>query len=815
MSFATFPTSLPYFEELHQNDLLEQLIKSLSNIPTEASVDTLTISEKVEKHPFMEAFDKTANYTRTSNGALTNATTRDSIIDLYYGIQAVDTTRKSNDKLFENAWKQDPDMTLHIIFYARSIHRGKSTIVPFLKAYGWLLRNHPQSALKNLHLIIDPTIRTGAQLAHWRKAGKNKTEAENGGWDTMDSEVVDIYKLLDRRDFKTHGYWKDLCTLLTIYCQGELDGPKNNNTYSALQWPRKEFDAKNYREQEYRKRERYQLRKAMLPEDAFKDAEKYIELNEQHNREQRLEAQKLRRETRLQRQRAVCVLLKNDRVYRSLHFTVARLFADQLKKDLQQMEINRVMVSKEKLKGRHALGFNLSLAAKWAPTLGASHDKHTLLATSIAELLFPPNVYQENGESRVHYVNKVRELYRKHYLGPLRNALDITEHYMQDGQWEKVDISHIPSVCLAANMVKFMKNAPELVIDYMQKVALGKAKVSGETISPHQLVHRYRTRNTPDKDLLKLFELRPSLREEYTLVQQQLLNGQWQTLIGSLRDTSLLKSSSIEESKRTAVNLGECIAVCDVSGSMKYNKFTTDPELMPLNAAIGLSLVITNLAKPPFNGAVITFSKNPTVFKVDTEDTFMKQVRTIMKSPMGFNTDLAKVFTEVLLPMAKDNNLAPEDMVKKIFIFSDMEFDGPYSRVGTFDRTTQEFIRSQFKEAGYETPEIVWWNLCADGTYASYSEMNAPVTKDDVDVTLLSGFSAAMIKTFLDGEEFKGDTETDDDMDFDMVEEEQDVREVVQQTENVVKQPRKKETVMDFVKRAVYHESFSGIVVID
>lgn len=792
MSFVNYPAALPFFESLHKDELLDKLISELGNErQVLGDIAALKIKEGKEeepKHPFMDAFEKEANLTRTTNGALTHASTTDACLDLFYGIDSVQP--EGREALLKASWKQDALLTLHTIFYARSIHRGKSLKESFFGAYCWLLQNHPQTAIKNLHVLIDGTIRSEAELQKNIRDKKNGQQAKSEGWEMVSEEN---YELLTRRDYLTHGYWKDLGTLLTIYCQGQLN--EKCDTYKALQWPRDVRADKQARRVARRERIiRYNLRMAMNEEDKKKNIEENHVKHLENNRVKKEEARALRLKTRVERNNTVCSLLENDKTYRALHFTVATLFAKQLKDDLAQLEKNKADIKANKLKdGLHALGFNLSLAAKWAPSLGFSHDKNTFLATSIGELLFPPCSHQDKDESRVHYLNKVRELYRKEYLAPLRKALDITEHYMAPGKWDAVDIRHMPSVCLQKNMGPFFKHAPETVLKYMAEVSAGTKKVSGATLGPNELVHRVMTGSIP-KSMEGFLRKAPELSQEYTKAQTELVNGQWNTLIESIRNTSVLANSKDKDGNgKKRIDLGECMAICDVSGSMMGGANINEPEKQPLKAAIGLSLVVSNLAKPPFNGAIITFTSEPSLYKVKTDLTFSEQVNTILQGPVGYNTDLCKVFTDVLLPMAKKHNLAPQDMVKRLFIFTDMEFDGAPNGMDQY-LTTQEFIRKQYNDAGYEVPELVWWNLCSARAYRSHSRMNTPATKDDTGVSLLSGFSSAMIKTFLDG-----DVEDSDDV----------------EDENDNESSKPSSTPVDFMKKAVCHESFNGLVVVD
>jgi hypothetical protein len=109
----------------------------------------------------------------------------------------------------------------------------------------------------------------------------------------------------------------------------------------------------------------------------------------------------------------------------------------------------------------------------------------------------------------------------------------------------------------------------------------------------------------------------------------------------------------------------------------------------------------------------------------------------------GYNTNFQAVFDK-LLSVAVAGKLPPERMVKKVFVFSDMEFDQASSNPW---ETDYEAITRKFTEAGYgeAIPEIVFWNL--------RDSRSVPVTSEQKGVALVSGYSKNMIKLFLDGEE--------------------------------------------------------------
>ncbi len=59
--------------------------------------------------------------------------------------------------------------------------------------------------------------------------------------------------------------------------------------------------------------------------------------------------------------------------------------------------------------------------------LAGSHDKDTLMAARIAEFLFPACEHQLDGEPYNAYIARIKGLYHKQVLVPLRKCLDVSE----------------------------------------------------------------------------------------------------------------------------------------------------------------------------------------------------------------------------------------------------------------------------------------------------------------------------------------------------------------------------------------------------
>lgn len=791
MSFQTFPASLPYFDALHDQALLDNDIKSLSDgIVHELKVPQGSMDESesaaAASSPFMDALTGIGNLQLTTNGAVAHLSTLDACLDLYNEL------RKSASleviiPLLDKAWRQDSVTTLHIIWHARSIHQGKSENDIFYVAFGWLLKNHPQTALRNLQLLV-------AGCIPLKKNNKRKREAKEEGWELMDEDGED-----DNALFATHGYWKDLANLCTLYVEGELfTGPENpDSTFKALnrkQPERKEKAKTSFQKWTERKTNSKQFYESIrdLPEQeqAQKRAERAAQIQERLDQEK--EAQKNeKRALRGTRQERISKLLQEDKLYRSLHFTVARLFADRLSKDLQQLKDNKKAKKNDGSKcDKYADAKGLSLASKWAPTLRRAHDKYTLLATSIAEALYPPSAHQEKEETREHYLNKVRELYRKEYLSPLRGALVVTESLMSSNQWKNIDFSHVSSKCMHRNSANFYKHAEKEFLQYMETVIKGKRTISGATLQPHELVELVWKIINPGLFEIPVAGNDQKVKQALMDLEANRANAQWKTLVESIRNSAVDNEKS---------SVGEAIAVCDVSGSMMdaYGSPVT-----PMHASIGLSILLAELAKPPFTNAMISFTEVAQAINLDPEDTFVEKVRKVRRAPWGGSTNLLSVFEDVILPIAKKNNLKQKDMVKRLFVFTDMEFDCNGSFANRWE-TTYDTIKKLFAEAGYEVPEIVWWNLSGQRYSYMRPESSIPVTKDVEGCALLSGYSAALMKTFIEGEEAEE-------------EEEQDQDENTQDGEEKPK-PKKREkiTPLGIMMKAVYHETFKDLAVYD
>lgn len=746
---SSFPVSLPKDEALFMSDDdFWAVIKRLITPSNPPSTDSTLTSEtrdgsqsdpttSTAKAPFISGLEQHAAHLRTQNDLaannktltenmdVTNISAKNPLVDLFYDLSE-QTSGHDLKTLLDASWKADAALTLKIIFNARSIHLGKSNRVASYKAFGWLAENHPLTLLTNLKWLVRPVIAKKPP----------KSEDDNGtakdadeDFDMIGEEDVDPAKAHDVRYGVSHGYWKDLLNLVVFAANDQL---KVGGDPAALLTQKPDNSKRGKRTRNW--------------DEAEAKAARLQKKVEQNNRVQ--------------------VKLSSDPIYRALHLTVARLFAQQLKEDRALLDSDR----KSDLK-------KLSLVAKWAPTFGEFHDKHTFILSSIAEILYPdPASSCPDATNRELYLRHIREHYRKQYASPLRKALSVVERDIAANTFSNIHYERVPSLAMDRYTSLFLKKDTERFTSYIEKVTKGDANISGATLLPSTLIAKARAIAVPrygPKSSLKAFKESTTAK-----IEGDIISAQWKTLVERVRAAGTLTSS---------------IAVCDVSGSMSYPAFKDGST--PMDSAIGLSLLLATVTSPPFGNGFITFSNEPAYVSVDPTANLIDTVCDMMQAPWDMNTNFVAVFEDVILPMAVANKLTQEQMVQKVFVFSDMQFD---SATQASERWTSSFerIKAKYKENGYEMPTLVFWNLAAT------SRGDKPATTEDEDVVLVSGYSQGMMRAMIEGG---------------ALEETEEVQVEVEGEDGMmeIKSAKKKVDPLTVVKNAVSSKAYGMLEVVD
>jgi hypothetical protein len=105
-------------------------------------------------NPFVAAMQNTANLGLTENGAVTNISTLNHVLD-WFGAGAALRQRSPDEvvKLFSRAFAQDRLAAMRILFYLRDIREGQGERKTFRIVINWLAQHYPEVARKNLENI--------------------------------------------------------------------------------------------------------------------------------------------------------------------------------------------------------------------------------------------------------------------------------------------------------------------------------------------------------------------------------------------------------------------------------------------------------------------------------------------------------------------------------------------------------------------------------------------------------------------------------------------------------------------------------------
>lgn len=361
----------------------------------------------------------------------------------------------------------------------------------------------------------------------------------------------------------------------------------------------------------------------------------------------------------------------------------------------QVNEIEADIYSKLLIADREGFDNNeqISLAAKWAPRQQSKYDK---LAKMIAKKL--PEMENKN-------VKQQMKEYRKKYLSPLNKKLNTLEINMTSKDYEKITIEHIPAMALKKSKKAIEKNMPEKYRQYLEKCRSGEVKMKTTGIQPHELVREIEIGNETSE--LQLNEI-----------------------IVKLKESGVFKNT---------------LPVCDVSNSMIG---------VPMEVSVALGYILSQLQNDKFKDKLITFSENPELHELQGTTT-KEKLNNIRHINWGLNTDFIKVF-KMLLTDAKIRHITESQMVKKIIVFTDMEFDyahapnylynsnyGQQIQTSIKYKTTFEEIKIMYENENFTLPQIIFWNL-------RDSKTSFPVIQDTPGVALMNGFSSEMLKIFMD-----------------------------------------------------------------
>lgn len=271
---------------------------------------------------------------------------------------------------------------------------------------------------------------------------------------------------------------------------------------------------------------------------------------------------------------------------------------------------------------------------------------------------------------------------------------DVVEQKMCANKWTDIEYGKVPSVASARYQRAFSKHDPEGYMEYKFALESGEAKINAGAVYPHDIINSLRN---GDKDVA---------------------NAQWKALPNYLEGSS-----------------EQFLPMIDVSGSMSR---WVSGSVTAMDVAVSLGMYIAERNESVFKDQFITFSATPE-FQTIKGTKLAQRHQSIVRSDWGFNTNVEAAF-KLILDAAVKHNLPQEDMPTKLLVLSDMQFDS-YSVEGA---TAFGMVRKHYKDAGYEMPQLVWWNL-------DDRRSNIPVTENSEGNALVSGFSPSIMKSLLKG----------------------------------------------------------------
>ncbi|KAI3942644.1 hypothetical protein MKW98_014231 [Papaver atlanticum] len=498
------------------------------------------------------------------------------------------------------------------------------------------------------------------------------------------------------------GYFKDLPEILYRLQEGVDIRKKLKEEWLMKKNPRTRtvgmFDRKRNKFYYVKHTVRTVYKKNKLPKWKRKQRERRVAASRRRDAAEKEKARGWRTAKTMEKWKKAIDMYNRDADYRFLHDAISALFAKCLISDVKLLNAGELK--------------KISWSAKWCPSLGSSFDKSTLLCESIARRIYTRDSYPEYAAiEEAHYAYRIRDRLRKEFLAPLRRALELPEVYMGCNKWDSLPYNLVPSVAMKNYKYTFARRDATRFNNYLESVKRGKSSIAAGALLPHLILDSLKGKKGQD-----VAEL------------------QWKRMVDDLSKIG---------------TLNDCLAISDVSASMNGT---------PMDVAIALGLLVSDLCQEPWKGKLITFSTDPKLHKIEGEK-LKSKMQSIKGMDAGLSTDFQKVF-DLILQVAVNGRLREDQMIKRLFVFSDMEFNEASRKASYWNNhrnnyynnmprqasndweTDYRVIQKKFRAKGYRVPEIVFWNLRDSSA--------TPVLGEQKGVALVSGFSKNMLKLFLE-----------------------------------------------------------------
>lgn len=319
----------------------------------------------------------------------------------------------------------------------------------------------------------------------------------------------------------------------------------------------------------------------------------------------------------------------------------------------------------------------VSLLSKWLPSVNASNSDVVKMAKKIARYLVMDD-----------------KTYRK-TLVRLRAYIRIIENNLREKDYT-FDYEKQPSKAMFKYRNAFVRNDTERYSAFLNRVSSGEAKLHTDTLMPYEIITPFFKKNVSDEE-------------------RKAINATW-------------------NSQKDFGGDENALVVIDGSGSM-YGW----GEPVPATVALSLGIYFAERNTGMFKNHFITFSENPQLVEIKGED-ILDKVRYCHSYNEVANTNIQKVF-ELILKAAKKKRLPQEELPKKLYFVSDMEFDRCTEDASL---TNFEYAKKLYERVGYAIPEVVFWNVAS-------RNKQQPVGKNEQGVALVSGCTPRIFSMIAEG----------------------------------------------------------------
>lgn len=251
----------------------------------------------------------------------------------------------------------------------------------------------------------------------------------------------------------------------------------------------------------------------------------------------------------------------------------------------------------------------------------------------------------------------------KRIVRTMRKKIGVIESLMSAGRWDEIEYSAVPSRAMMIYRNAFQKHDEDRYNAFVNKAVNGEEKINSATLYPYDLIEKIWNMSCYGANKVK---------------DVKTVEAQWRQL-----------PNYVEEGTNALV-------IADTSGSM-YGR--------PMATSVGLAIYFAERNKGAYHNMWMSFSANPHIHVLKGE-TLAQKIGSIDMNDWDGNTDLKAAFN-LVLNIAEKNDVPPDEMPKSLIVISDMEID----YCGNKEWTFYDKMSAKFRKAGYEIPNIIFWNV--------------------------------------------------------------------------------------------------------